>query len=255
MAIAGVVSKKGEDISLAIVRMLTTMTHAKSSIAVFSLNGEILSTEMIRSPEQGNTKELISVGYCGYPHEKEEHAIKTLEREDGRIFIVGKGRTYFDQAEDHIKTHNFAVSTIENVTHVIEEEHIDLFKRLVDCLSRLHGFFSLAVLSKERIIVARDSIGVEPLYWGLNEDCYAIASERKALWRIGINDAKAFPRKHSIDKQEWMYLFPAIDFEEAHNEKHEPGLCRCRIEKYATASHYYVSGKTWRSRSILFGRN
>ncbi|MDQ1280069.1 MAG: hypothetical protein QG670_1331 [Thermoproteota archaeon] len=193
MAIAGIVSKKGEEISSKIVDMLAIMTHTKNSIAAFSLNEEIISKETTKSLEQGNTKGLMSVGYCGYPNEKGEYSIKALQREDGRIFIVGEGRTYFDRSDNQLKDRNYAISTVETIAHVIEEEHIDLLKRLTNCLSRINGFFSLAILTKEGIIVSRDTIGVEPLYWGENEDCCAIASERKALWRIGIKDVKAFP--------------------------------------------------------------
>ena len=45
----------------------------------------------------------------------------------------------------------------------------------------------------ERIIAGRDVMGIRPFYFGENMDFAALASERKALWRIGIKIVKSFP--------------------------------------------------------------
>jgi asparagine synthase (glutamine-hydrolysing) len=60
-------------------------------------------------------------------------------------------------------------------------------------LEEAEGDFSLIVAEPERILAARDPIGVQPLYYGENADCAALASNRTALWKIGINEACSFP--------------------------------------------------------------
>jgi len=51
--------------------------------------------------------------------------------------------------------------------------------------------FSIA--SSDKLIAGRDALGTTSLYYGENETTCAIASERKALWKIGIKNAKSFP--------------------------------------------------------------
>ena len=51
------------------------------------------------------------------------------------------------------------------------------------CLSMLNGIFAFVIFDKisESIFVARDQFGVKPLYYALNDDKFACASELKAL--------------------------------------------------------------------------
>jgi asparagine synthase (glutamine-hydrolysing) len=60
-------------------------------------------------------------------------------------------------------------------------------------IKKTNGDFSFAVAELERIIAGRDALGVRPLYYGENEDLAALASERRALWRVGIKKADSFP--------------------------------------------------------------
>jgi asparagine synthase (glutamine-hydrolysing) len=43
------------------------------------------------------------------------------------------------------------------------------------------------------MVGGRDVMGARPLYWGENQDFSALASNRKALWRIGIKKTNSFP--------------------------------------------------------------
>jgi asparagine synthase (glutamine-hydrolysing) len=58
---------------------------------------------------------------------------------------------------------------------------------------KANGDFALAAAKPEKIVAARDPMGVRPLYYGENEEFAALASERKALWSIGIKDTNSFP--------------------------------------------------------------
>jgi len=44
-----------------------------------------------------------------------------------------------------------------------------------------------------RIVAGRDVFGATPLYYGENETACAVASERKALWKLGLEDVRSFP--------------------------------------------------------------
>ncbi|MGV8931761.1 MAG: asparagine synthase B [Luteimonas sp.] len=70
-------------------------------------------------------------------------------------------------------------------------------------LNRLNGIFAFALwdAARKRVVVARDPIGVCPLYWGHDGDGRLwIASEMKALARL-CNDVAQFPPGHWYDSQ------------------------------------------------------
>jgi asparagine synthase (glutamine-hydrolysing) len=58
----------------------------------------------------------------------------------------------------------------------------------IDCLDRLRGMFAFAVwdAGRCRLIVARDHLGIKPLYYASNEHGFVCASEIRALVRSGL---------------------------------------------------------------------
>ena len=56
-----------------------------------------------------------------------------------------------------------------------------------------NGSFVFVIAERERLIAGRDPIGANSLYYGENTDLAALASERKALWRIGLRRVESFP--------------------------------------------------------------
>ena len=60
-------------------------------------------------------------------------------------------------------------------------------------MDKFDGDYSFAFFDGEDIILARDPIGIKPLYYKLGKDFIAFASERKALWGIGIQDPRRLP--------------------------------------------------------------
>jgi asparagine synthase (glutamine-hydrolysing) len=63
-------------------------------------------------------------------------------------------------------------------------------------LKEVEGDFSFIIAEPDRIIAGRDPIGVQPLYYGENRTLAALASSRKALWELGIDEAWSFPPGH-----------------------------------------------------------
>jgi asparagine synthase (glutamine-hydrolysing) len=63
-------------------------------------------------------------------------------------------------------------------------------------LKQIEGDFSLLIAEPQRIIAGRDPVGVAPLYYGENGSVAALASNRKALWKLGINATRSFPPGH-----------------------------------------------------------
>jgi asparagine synthase (glutamine-hydrolysing) len=63
-------------------------------------------------------------------------------------------------------------------------------------LKEVEGDFSFIIAEPDRIIAGRDPIGVQPLYYGENRTLAALASNRKALWNLGIEETRSFPPGH-----------------------------------------------------------
>ncbi|MCW4034285.1 MAG: asparagine synthetase B, partial [Candidatus Bathyarchaeota archaeon] len=60
-------------------------------------------------------------------------------------------------------------------------------------IEKMEGSYVFAIAQPDKLIAGRDLFGETPLYYGENESVCALASERKALWKIGITDPKPFP--------------------------------------------------------------
>ncbi len=60
-------------------------------------------------------------------------------------------------------------------------------------LEQSDGDYSFILLKEGIIAAGRDPIGVQPLYYGENRDLAAFASNRKALWLLGIENPVSFP--------------------------------------------------------------
>lgn len=103
-----------------------------------------------------------------------------LANEDDNIWIVFNGEIYNYlelRAELILKGHVFKTSTdTEVIVHLYEEFGLD-------CLSRLRGMFAFAIWDarEEILLLARDRVGIKPLYYCRCNDSLVFASEIKAI--------------------------------------------------------------------------
>ncbi len=70
-------------------------------------------------------------------------------------------------------------------------------ERAIEKLLRdFEGDFFAVIAEPERIIAGRDPMGVQPLYYGESAVYAAIGTNRKVLWKLGMNEPRSFPPGH-----------------------------------------------------------
>jgi asparagine synthase (glutamine-hydrolysing) len=127
--------------------------------------------------------------------------IAVLDRRGGNVTVssydkqpharLGDATVLF---EGRLYSPNLGASGTEIIAKKLEQA--DCVKASEAFLKEVEGDFSFMIAEAERIIAGRDPVGVKPLYYGENRNVAALASNRKALWKLGINEARSFPPGH-----------------------------------------------------------
>ena len=110
--------------------------------------------------------------------------------ENGQKCIICNGEIYnYPTLKGGLSRHRFHTnSDTESIIHLFEEEGKTSFPKL-------DGMFAFVLYDGQDVIVARDPLGIKPLYEGRKDDLVLFASEIKAL--EGIADyVREFPAGH-----------------------------------------------------------
>jgi asparagine synthase (glutamine-hydrolysing) len=158
-----------------------------------------------------------------------------IPNEDGTVQVTCNGEIYnFRELRDQLQRdgHRFRTrSDSEVIGHLYEQ-------RGPDCLLGLEGMFAIALWDRaeNRLLLARDRLGVKPLYWAPVDGGILYASEPGAILASGLVSAAPEPRA-LIDYLTLQYVpAPRSGFQRIH--KLAPGerlICeggRCRVERY-----------------------
>ena len=108
-----------------------------------------------------------------------ENGSQPIWNEDRSIFVSINGEIYNHQAfRDQLQDkHQFSTqSDSEAVLHLFEEDG-------TECFSKLNGMFAVMLYNANtrHLTLARDRLGIKPLYWTKTENGFVFASELKAL--------------------------------------------------------------------------
>ncbi len=181
LPIAAITSKEDKDISRQITDMLEAMNYNKKAFTVTTDNeyAEAESTQSL-SLEEAH----IAVGRSSLS--RENIGFRPGQNEEGLALTLDG---YLLGAPD--LSHSGEQSDCEVVSGLISErleQSRNLSEAVKLALPRLDGAFSFIAMCGRQLVVARDVLGSEPLFWGENARYVAFASARKALWKIGLNN-------------------------------------------------------------------
>ena len=106
-----------------------------------------------------------------------------LSNEDGSIWVTFNGEIYnYRELTTELKRrgHRFATqSDTEVIIHAFEQWG-------EDCVKRFRGMFAFGIVDyqKRSVLLARDHVGIKPLYYRTARDYFAFASELDALCQV-----------------------------------------------------------------------
>jgi asparagine synthase (glutamine-hydrolysing) len=103
-----------------------------------------------------------------------------IENEDGQVAITFNGQIYnYRELREGLvaRGHRFRTQCdTEVIVHLYEEEG-------ERCVEKLRGMFAFAIWDarRQRLLLARDRLGIKPLYWRLDDESLLFGSELKAI--------------------------------------------------------------------------
>lgn len=112
-----------------------------------------------------------------------------LSNEDGSLWIVFNGEIFnYKSLRQELagKGHRFRTgSDTETILHLYEEAG-------PDCVNRLNGMFAFAIWDgrAQSLFLARDRMGIKPLYYSMSPSFFAFSSEIKSLFQGGLIEAE-----------------------------------------------------------------
>jgi asparagine synthase (glutamine-hydrolysing) len=129
-----------------------------------------------------------------------------ISSEDGSITVVCNGEIYNHdelRAELMARGHLFKTrSDVEVIVHLYEEVG-------AKCIERLRGMFAVALWDErsQRLLVARDRLGIKPLFYARHAGGLQFASEMKAIARAGVPGVELDPE--ALDRYLTFGYIPA----------------------------------------------
>lgn len=128
---------------------------------------------------------------------------------EGSRAIICNGEIYnFRTIQETLSAkHNFRTnSDTETILHLYEEKG-------PQCVKELDGMFAFAILDGEDFMLARDPIGIKPLYYGYKNGKLYFSSELGAMSHSHVDEVKEFPAGHYFTPKDGFveyYQLPKI---------------------------------------------
>jgi asparagine synthase (glutamine-hydrolysing) len=174
-------NKKGGDAAEAAITMLRTLKCPSAKAFGIASPAEVVIETSVEALQKRKVDSPVVIGHV-FTQVRETDRPQPMKLENATL--VFDGRLYS------------AMTQTSDAEAVAEKLKRDPRKPLEAYIERAQADFALAVAEPKRLIAGRDLMGSRPLYYGENTESVALASERKALWRIGIQKTRSFPPGH-----------------------------------------------------------
>ncbi|MEA3443015.1 MAG: asparagine synthase-related protein [Chloroflexota bacterium] len=176
-------SKRGNDVAKRMIDVLNNQCSNKNSSIALSI-GDRTFNGALKDLNVKAIKGTIGLGCVGMS--KTRHASIHWDCFN-KLAVIYDGIIY-NFKEKLSKEHDLIATTdADIIAHLLEENYNgDLYCATKKVVVNLEGGFAIAATDGNAITAIRDPVGFRTLYYGENDDFYAFATLKKALWRIGI---------------------------------------------------------------------
>jgi asparagine synthase (glutamine-hydrolysing) len=186
-AIAGILSINGKQaLGEDIICMLKTMQHRGPDGSRICLDGKLVTGE----PENGDYPianlglghNLLSIVGTEVSQPLVKHGLVLVA--NAEIYNYRELKNFYDECY-------FTDSDCEVILTLVNKYYKNSLVDAVNTtLKELDGDYAFAISDGKELVVVRDELGVKPVYHGTNDNrnIFAFASEKKALWKLGIKD-------------------------------------------------------------------
>jgi len=176
-AMVTAVDRKGKNAVPKVVAMLRELTHRGADAHGIATPNSVRIARSIEELPVKNINSSVALG----------HNLSQVILRDRPQPVLG------DDFALVFEGRLFPSSKMSEVDHAMKRLRGDPQKKAGDIIEELDGSYTFAIAQAKNVIVGRDSIGANPLYYGTNRTTFAVASEQKALWTLGIKNVKSFP--------------------------------------------------------------
>jgi len=176
-AIVAAVNRKGENAVPTVVAMLKELTHRGTDAHGVATSNSTITAKSIEEIDIKNISSSVALG----------HNLSRILPRDQPQPVQGDGFTLVFEGR------LFPSQGTSDVAEIVEKLGPRPQRNASQVVDKLEGSYAFAIAVSNKLIVGRDMFGTNPLYYGENDTTCGIASERKALWALGIKNVKSFP--------------------------------------------------------------
>jgi len=179
-ALVAAVNKAGENVVPMVVAMLRELTHRGNDGHGIATPNSVITASSI---EELNLKDPVSSIALG-------HNLSRILPRDQPQPVQGNGFTVVFEGRMFPSPNPLDLPEVREIVGKLASNPL---RNAGSILESCEGSYVFAVADFNKIIAGRDVFGETPLYYGENDTVCAVASERKALWKLGMEDARSFP--------------------------------------------------------------
>jgi asparagine synthase (glutamine-hydrolysing) len=176
-AIAAIMEKENQNAANAVFTMIKELSHrGRDAYGLASAKQQISAKSLEKlNPESVRSNIAIGHAFCKILQQDTPQLLQTND-----FSLAFEGRIY-PHSED------------ANTTKIGEKLKPKPEKFPSRIIKKYDGTYAFAIVTPNSLILGRDVLGLAPLYLAKNETLCAFASERKALWKLGLRNVESFP--------------------------------------------------------------
>lgn len=153
-----------------------------------------------------HSREKMILGHTRLSIVDVAHGHQPILNADGSKGLIANGEIYNFRAirERLADQYPFQTHSDSEVILALYEE------RGPECVRELDGMFAFALFDNDSFMLARDPIGIKPLYYGYHDDVMYFASELGAMSLAGVAEPYEFPPGHYYTPEDGFVVYYTV---------------------------------------------